>query len=46
MENIAYKQLKQLLKTSPPNNEYWQEVVDFTKIKEGGIKIDEILSRL
>ena len=27
-------------------NEDWEEVVDFTKIKKGGIKIEEILSRL
>lgn len=24
----------------------WEEVVDFTKIKKGGVKIEEILSRL
>lgn len=24
----------------------WEEVVDFTKIKKGGVKIKEILSRL
>ncbi|TSC84702.1 MAG: hypothetical protein G01um101413_86 [Parcubacteria group bacterium Gr01-1014_13] len=24
----------------------WDEVVDFTKIKKGGIKVEEILSRL
>ncbi|HBW73699.1 MAG: hypothetical protein UX10_C0012G0007 [Candidatus Magasanikbacteria bacterium GW2011_GWA2_45_39] len=27
-------------------NEEWEEVSDFTKIKKGGIKIEEILSRL
>ncbi len=27
-------------------DENWEEVVDFTKIKKGGVKIDEILSRL
>jgi len=26
--------------------ESWEEVVDFTKLKKGGIKIDEILSRI
>ncbi len=25
-------------------DENWEEVVDFTKIKKGGVKIDEILS--
>jgi len=24
----------------------WEEVVDFTKIKKGGVKIEEVLSRL
>lgn len=28
------------------NQEAWEEVTDFTKIKKGGIKIDEILSRI
>ncbi|MBI5230333.1 MAG: type II toxin-antitoxin system Phd/YefM family antitoxin [Candidatus Magasanikbacteria bacterium] len=27
-------------------DEEWEEVADFTKIKKGGIKIEEILSRL
>lgn len=27
-------------------DENWEEVIDFTKIKKGGVKIDEILSRL
>jgi len=34
--------------TINPMNEggEWEEVVDFTKIKKGGVNIDEILSRL
>jgi len=24
----------------------WEEVIDFTKIKKGGVKLDEVLSRL
>ena len=43
---IVFKQSKPLFKISPVNNEQWEEVVDFTKIKKGGVKIDEILSRL
>lgn len=27
-------------------DENWEEVADFTKIKKGGVKIEEILSRL
>ena len=29
-----------------PLEEEWEEVVDFTKIRKGGVKIEEILSRL
>ncbi|MCK5460152.1 hypothetical protein KAI52_03490 [Candidatus Parcubacteria bacterium] len=43
---IVFKQSKPLFKISPLNDEYWEEIIDFTKIKKGGIKIDEILSRL
>ena len=43
---IVFKQSSPLFKISPINNESWEEVVDFTKIKKGGVKIDEILSRL
>lgn len=43
---IVFKQSKPLFKISPPNEELWEEVVDFTKIKKGGVKINEILSRL
>lgn len=43
---IVFKQSKPLFKISPLNEEIWEEAVDFTKIKKGGVKIDEILSRL
>lgn len=43
---IVLKRSKPLFKISPFNGEAWEEAVDFTKIKKGGIKIDEILSRL
>ncbi len=44
---IVFKQSKPLFKISPVNkDETWEEVVDFTKIKKGGVRIDEILSRL
>lgn len=29
-----------------PLDEQWEEVVDFTKVKKGGIQIDELLTRL
>lgn len=38
---------KPVFTINPVNaDENWEEVVDFTKIKKGGIRIDEILSRL
>ncbi|MCK5416229.1 hypothetical protein KAI92_02260 [Candidatus Parcubacteria bacterium] len=43
---IVFKQSKPLFKISPPEDEYWEEVVDFTKIKKGGVNINDILSRL
>jgi len=43
---IVFKQSKPLFKISPLNDEQWEEVIDFTKIKKGGVKIDEVLSRL
>lgn len=29
-----------------PLDEEWEEAIDFTKIKKGGVDIDEVLSRL
>jgi antitoxin (DNA-binding transcriptional repressor) of toxin-antitoxin stability system len=43
---IVFKQSKPLFKISPLADESWEEVVDFTKIKKGGVNIKEVLSRL
>lgn len=44
---IVVKQSKPLFKISPFNNtEEWEEVVDFTKVKKGGVNIKEILKRI
>ena len=43
---IIFKQLKFLFKISFLNNGSWKKVIDFTKIKKGGVKIDKILYRL
>ncbi len=44
---IIFKRSKPLFKICPVNDEKkWEEVVDFTKIKKGGVDIDEVLSRL
>lgn len=43
---IVFKQSKPIFKISPVEEEQWEEVVDFTKIKKGGVDIEEILKRL
>ncbi|MBD3311187.1 MAG: type II toxin-antitoxin system prevent-host-death family antitoxin [Candidatus Magasanikbacteria bacterium] len=44
---IVLKRSKPLFKISPiEENQRWEEVIDFTKIKKGGVDIDEILKRL
>ena len=44
---IVFKQSKPLFKISPVDEESrWEEVIDFTKKKKGGVDIDEVLSRL
>lgn len=44
---IVIKQSKPLFKISPiVEDESWEEVIDFTKIKKGGIDIKELLKRL
>lgn len=38
---------KPVFKLGPVDDEdQWETVVDFTKIKKGGVKVEEILSRL
>ena len=43
---LVFKQSKPIFKISAPEEDSWEEVVDFTKIKKGGVKIEDILSRL
>lgn len=43
---IIFKRSSPIFKICPATDELWEEAVDFTKIKNGGVKIDEILSRL
>ena len=43
---IVFKRSQPLFKISPVDETRWEEVVDFTKIKKGGVDIDEVLSRL
>ncbi|MFH1522920.1 MAG: hypothetical protein ABIE43_03835 [Patescibacteria group bacterium] len=44
---IILKKSKPLFKICPiENEEKWEVITDFTKIKKGGIDIDEVLARL
>jgi len=44
---IVLKQSKPIFKIVPLNNEEkWEEVINFAKIKKGGVDIDELLSYL
>jgi len=42
---IVVKRSKPLFKMTPVEEE-WEEVIDFTKIRKGGVEIEEVLSRL
>jgi len=43
---MVFKKSKPLFKISPIDEEYWEEVIDFTKIKKGGVNLKELLKRL
>ncbi len=44
---VVMKHSKPLFKITPiDEEERWEEVIDFTKVKKGGIDIDDMLSRL
>lgn len=44
---VVVRRSKPVFKISSVTEEgRWETVVDFTKIKKGGIKIDDVLSRL
>ncbi len=44
---IVVRRSLPIFKISPPESEeLWEEVVDFTKIKKGGVELKDILSRL
>jgi len=44
---IVFKRSKPLFKICPiAKDEVWEEVIDFTKIKKGGVDIKDVLSRL
>lgn len=45
---LVVKKSKPVFRISPfdEDDSLWEEVIDFTKIKRGGIPINELLSRL
>lgn len=44
---VVVKQSKPLFKITPvTEEESWEEAIDFTKIKKGGVKLEELLARL
>lgn len=45
-EFTVVKRSKPVFRVVPVVEEKWEEVVDFTKIKKGGVHIDDILKRL
>lgn len=42
---VVVRRSKPLFKLTPLEEE-WEEVIDFTKIRKGGVNIKELLSRL
>jgi len=45
-EVVVYKHSKPLFRLATFNEEPWEEVIDFTKIRKGGVSIEELLARL
>jgi len=43
---IVFKRSSPLFKISPLEEGYWEEVIDFSKIKKGGVNLEELLKRL
>lgn len=45
---VVVKKSKPVFRLSPLDNEegMWESVIDFTKIKKGGVSITDILSRI
>ena len=44
---IVVKRSKPLFKISPVDeDDQWETIIDFTKIKKGGVPLDDLLARL
>ncbi len=43
---IVVRRSEPLFKLTPPEEGEWEEVADFSKIKKGGVDINDLLTRL
>ena len=43
---VVFRKSKPIFEISPVGDGLWEEVIDFTKIKKGGINVKDILKRL
>lgn len=43
---VVYKKSQPIFRIEPVDAGEWEEVIDFTKVRKGGVAIDDILSRL
>lgn len=49
MDNIFFVALNKntsIFKSEEDDKNSWEKVIDFTKIKQGGVSIDEVLEKL
>ena len=43
---VVFKRSKPLFRNTPVETDAWEEVIDFTKIRKGGVNLEELLQRL
>ena len=43
---IIFKRSKTLFRISPVDGSLWEKVIDFTRIKKGGVDVKELLKRI
>lgn len=43
---IVLRKNEPIFKLTPVDEDQWEEVIDFTKIKKGGVNIKDVLARL
>ncbi len=43
---IVFKKSQPLFKICPIESDIWEEVIDFTEFKRGGVDVNELLKRL